>query len=490
MNKIRVIFRADGNAQIGLGHVTRSLALADMLRDDFECIFAIQQPSDAIRNQILEVCTSLIELPLATDYIQEATALLSRLQPTDIIVLDGYGFETLCQRVYKQAGHKLVCIDDIHAYHFVADVVVNQAGHINPSRYSHEIYTQLCIGPEQYALLRKPFLEKIKENRSSFDRKKLFISFGGGDNNDFTYSITKQVVEKDLFDEIVVLVGSAYPYMQNLQLFSEEHSHIKIYQNIDADQVSNLMHSCMAAICAPSSVAYEYCAVGGLLFLKQTANNQLGIVSFLINEKMAYIFDEQFPFITSETAIEQDALAMMQSQRRYFTGKSNKAFLKLFKNLAFSKELKVRSADDNDLLLFFQWANDPEIRKYSYNSNPIELEVHKKWFQNKLLNSNSIMYVVSTSHEPIAQIRFEVDKEEAIISYLIDNKYRGKGLGVTVLLLGIQAVKATHQTVARIIGYVIKENIASCKAFERAGFNKDEADSDIYPNSYKYILSV
>lgn len=39
-------FRADADDTIGYGHWVRSLALADMLKEDFECIFCTQSPTD------------------------------------------------------------------------------------------------------------------------------------------------------------------------------------------------------------------------------------------------------------------------------------------------------------------------------------------------------------------------------------------------------------------------------------------------------------
>ena len=60
----RIIFRADGNSDIGLGHVIRSLALVEMLKDNFECVFAIQEPVNALVRQIEAVCAELIILPL------------------------------------------------------------------------------------------------------------------------------------------------------------------------------------------------------------------------------------------------------------------------------------------------------------------------------------------------------------------------------------------------------------------------------------------
>ncbi len=41
-NKPKIYFRADGNATMGLGHVIRSLALAEMSNDIFDCHFKIK----------------------------------------------------------------------------------------------------------------------------------------------------------------------------------------------------------------------------------------------------------------------------------------------------------------------------------------------------------------------------------------------------------------------------------------------------------------
>lgn len=38
----KIYFRADAGAEIGYGHFIRTLALADMLKDDFSCVFVTQ----------------------------------------------------------------------------------------------------------------------------------------------------------------------------------------------------------------------------------------------------------------------------------------------------------------------------------------------------------------------------------------------------------------------------------------------------------------
>ena len=61
--KRNIIFRADGGPAIGMGHFTRTLALAEMLNEHFHCIFATRQPTEYQIAEIEKVCHSRIDLP-------------------------------------------------------------------------------------------------------------------------------------------------------------------------------------------------------------------------------------------------------------------------------------------------------------------------------------------------------------------------------------------------------------------------------------------
>ena len=65
--KTQIYFRADGHSKMGLGHVVRSLALADCLKDQFDCRFIIRNPSDSIRTLIEKSCSEIYELPELTN---------------------------------------------------------------------------------------------------------------------------------------------------------------------------------------------------------------------------------------------------------------------------------------------------------------------------------------------------------------------------------------------------------------------------------------
>ena len=90
MQKKKIIFRADGNSQIGLGHVMRCLALGEMLKNNFDLFFAIQEPSLPIIQLLENESFKIAELPKTLDFKVDSENLMLLLDGSEIVVLDGY----------------------------------------------------------------------------------------------------------------------------------------------------------------------------------------------------------------------------------------------------------------------------------------------------------------------------------------------------------------------------------------------------------------
>ena len=56
-----------------------------------------------------------------------------------------------------------------------------------------------------------------------------------------------------------------------------------------------------------------------------------------------------------------------------------------------NKYLSLRNVISSDKNLLFKWANDPEVRKWSFNKAPITLDEHQIWFEKKLYDSKTIL---------------------------------------------------------------------------------------------------
>lgn len=248
MTKHKIYFRADASATIGYGHFIRTLALADMLKEDFYCTFFTTSPSAYQISEMEKVCNhvALSEETKFEDFINLLTG-------DEIVVLDNYFFTTGYQKQIKEKGCKLVCVDDMHDKHYVADVVINH-GLTDASLFDVEPYTRLCLG-FSYALLREPFLQKsqLSKKKSSW-----FISFGGTDYLNLTEKAIRAIHDDPRVDVINVVIGDAYLYKENLNKYPK----ITLKKNLTAEQMAALMFQSQYAILPSSSVCIEALACG------------------------------------------------------------------------------------------------------------------------------------------------------------------------------------------------------------------------------------
>jgi len=134
------------------------------------------------------------------------------------------------------------------------------------------------------------------------------------------------------------------------------------------------------------------------------------------------------------------------------------------------KDLKLRSAKLFDKEKTYEWANDPLVRKFSFNNDPVSFENHLKWFMERLNSNHCAYYILEIEENAVGSIRFDIEKNTAKINYLIDPEFTGKGLGTRILKEGIDRLRSEKPSVRIIYGFVIKGNLASIKIFEKLGF--------------------
>jgi len=140
--------------------------------------------------------------------------------------------------------------------------------------------------------------------------------------------------------------------------------------------------------------------------------------------------------------------------------------------------LRIATIDDIDTT--FKWANYRMVRRFSINTNSISWKEHKGWFEKKINNPACRYYIFSVNGVPAGSIRFDIDPHNnAQISYLIDPQYHGKKLGVVLLKTGIDHLIIDCPNVKAVCGYVMKENIASIKTFEKLFFDNVNSDNSL-----------
>lgn len=264
----KILFRADAGFGIGYGHFIRTLALADMLKGDFDCIFYTSEPTPYQEAQMKGVC-SFVALEEKNKFHQ----FLDSLKGDEIVVLDNYFFTTDYQRRIKTKGCKLVCIDDLHDKHFLADLIINQAINVSTQDYSCEPYTRFAFGLG-YSLLRRPFFDACKkkeEEQITKGKEKLdvVVAFGGSDYFDLTSKVITNIVDMDIINRITAIVGDAYS--SEIMIKSPI---VRYQKNLSAEDIANLFSISDVAILPASTIMNEALACGIKIIGGYFVNNQ------------------------------------------------------------------------------------------------------------------------------------------------------------------------------------------------------------------------
>jgi len=150
-----------------------------------------------------------------------------------------------------------------------------------------------------------------------------------------------------------------------------------------------------------------------------------------------------------------------------------------------NRVLGFRKLNNSDKEITFNWANDKLTRKNSFSSELITFQEHSDWIEKKIQSKKSCFLICLLDNIEVGLVRFDLNDEDIyIIGITIDEKYRGKSLAWQFIK------KACHKFYQEknkdIIAYIKYNNLASKKAFEKAGFQL-EGNEDIKGiKSYKY----
>ncbi|MEZ0609569.1 UDP-2,4-diacetamido-2,4,6-trideoxy-beta-L-altropyranose hydrolase [Fibrella sp. WM1] len=324
----KILFRADGSAQTGMGHIMRSLALAEMLGEPetapFDRRFAIANPSESTRKLLAKLHIPLVELAS-----NELAELLAHVTADDVVVLDGYQYDESFQRAVRQQAHKLVFIDDLMQGHQVADVVINHAGDVTPADYQTEPYTQLLLGAG-YALVNPAFKQKPQPKDGEH---KAFVNMGGADPHNVSRTIAELLIDQNPNLRVTVALGAANPHADTFADLPKDR--LSLLHNLSAKQMARAIGGSGLNVVSASTIAYEVATVSRPMVVVQTADNQKRMVSFMRDRHLA--------LGTLSMPIDADALHLavqkarmtptVFKQRLVFDGKTADRYRQVFTQL-------------------------------------------------------------------------------------------------------------------------------------------------------------
>lgn len=326
--KTNVRIRTDGNSRIGLGHVIRCLAFAAMLKKTFSIKFYLCD-SDVTMKDFLE------SRGFRADIITNEQTFFGDIEQNEIVVLDGYNFDTIYQQHIKNLEAFLICIDDLHDKDFVADVIINHAPGITRTAYKAESYTQFLLG-SKYALLQPSFQRQASVMRRIEKVNRGLICFGGADSNNLTISTLNTILDDQRFSSIAVITGRAYAHKYEVDQIARKNGRIIHHHNISDDQMINLFLNAHLAIIPASGILFEVIACKTPAISGFYVDNQVDIYRGFKELGAFYDagnFEPEKLRQAVENAFESDQNEMISRQAKCIDGKSQERYIDFFNSL-------------------------------------------------------------------------------------------------------------------------------------------------------------
>ncbi len=501
MQKSHLFIRADADVSIGMGHVMRCLALAQSwVKRGGRAVFLSHCESEALQKHITAEGFDFIFLdkphpdPFDIDFTISALSKIKTQNAThkDWLAVDGYHFDANYQKSIKEAGYKLLWIDDYgHADHYWADLILNQNISKDQSLYiNREPYTQLLLGA-RYSLLRREFKHWQGWHREIPPiARKVLVTLGGGNPDNVTLKVIKAIKEINAPGlEARVISGPVDPHLETLKMEIGNDETFQLLTNVT--NMPELMAWADVAIAAGGSTMWELVFMGLPSLIMILADNQCAGAESLHDHGIAINIGwykdvslvDIAKFLSDLMKNDTKRREMVRIGKRYVDDRGSERIVKAMQ----SEDLLLRKASIEDCELLWKWANDYSVRAVSFSKAFITWEEHIHWFQERI--NRPFLYIALNQDDlPVGQVRFDQKEAETVISVMIDSDFRNRGYGVALIIKACEEMFLNSDEMA-IHAYVKPDNEMSRMAFIRAGFKKMPETAYQGYQAYHFILS-
>ena len=142
-------------------------------------------------------------------------------------------------------------------------------------------------------------------------------------------------------------------------------------------------------------------------------------------------------------------------------------------------EFFLRKSKDEDIFEIYNLVNRKYIEKYSERGIDEEWERHRDWYRFLLGSPENLLYTVCGARGSFCgYVRFELKGETGVISLILSDCIRGKGLSKAIIELGVLKLKEDVSNIKCIAADIVEENARSIRSFEAVGFVKKGTDSN------------
>jgi len=502
--KIKVVFRVDAASYMGIGHVMRCLTLANALKQNGADIHFVcrEHPghyekriqSEGHKLHLLSPGAQMVQFKpeqahtppyvswlgetWETDLFQTQTALKG--EQFDWLIVDHYALDERWERGMRKLAKKIMVIDDLADRMHDCDMLLDQSFGRKDEAYKPWVGQQCTVlTGSKYALLRPEFSalrDYSLKRRADNKLEHLLITMGGVDQPNATGQVLEALQYSSLPQNcrITVVMGAEAPWLDAVREQAKKldwPTDIKV----NVSNMAQLMADSDLAIGAAGTTSWEICTLGLPAIVIATVDNQkftgeslaIAGASWYLGQ-LDKLTENQISTVISHAASDPYALTALQANaKKIADGKGAERITRAM----LAPIVEVREAVIGDGEMLFSWRNNPIVRKYFFDASEINIEEHLCWLEKSIASKDRLLLVATLDGDPIGSVRFDLIEDIAEISIYLNPDSMGQSLGVNILDSAIAWINRTHVEIRKIQAKVLKDNIASQRVFDEAGFD-------------------
>ncbi len=496
-------FRVDLGPTVGVGHLVRCFALAQVLHElKHSCHFWLTQHSPFVDELFSDYPFSVYEVGVI-DEADDAEICMQHVheQHIDVVVMDHYELDAYWQKKLNSVA-RLAVLEDLPNRHDKGNYNDSDSAYCiidpTPQRQS-QAYAQAkakLFLASDYVLVRAGFRQRVATSHGNkqqaysgeiFQPTNILISFGGSDPQGYSQQVIHELRQGGYRKAIHVVTTSLNPLLPTLQQVAEVND---ATLHVDVSDMGQLMASADLMIGAIGSTSWERAVLGLPALSLQVADNQNDVANFFssieehwVTRSAEALFIQLRQWLQLGVAAEQMA-ARHQNLMQVCDGLG--AYRVALRALCVEYHIELQAMHAEHVDLLYQWQCEPNARRFSRQPQIPAYADHVNWFKNSLANTERRMWLIRLGSLDCGYIRLDVlpiSAESPLaweeISILISERVSGMGIARKAL----EAVKSLSKF-GRIHAHVQTENQASQKAFLASGYER------VGPTEYQWIAGT
>jgi UDP-2,4-diacetamido-2,4,6-trideoxy-beta-L-altropyranose hydrolase len=307
----------DGGKDIGMGHIMRTIALANDLKkkEENEEVFYITKNDKTAVNKLKENNFEVVVIDKDLSYEEEIREVKNIIKKRNInkLITDSYKIDQNYLIEMRKLVDKLITIHDYAPFAFPSHVVINGNDYAEELEYE-SLYgdTEFLLGTD-HLLLREEF-RNLPEIEVRDRVQNILVTVGGYDMRGLTPKIIMALNELDL-DEIEdkyldkenlhidVVIGPSFDNLDEI-IKEVQKSNLDISLNFNVKKMSKLMIKSDIAISSGGSTLYELTATKTPALVLLQADNQVRVAEKLDGESIINLgFDFKIKLIKAKIKI-------------------------------------------------------------------------------------------------------------------------------------------------------------------------------------------